>query len=89
MLQKIEGIEKEDRKAFKVGIEAIKGFNVIFRGTDAFVSYRGDYIVTDESLVTKSKSKKEVFQFIHDFRTNKFIGNTNSAINSIPTIKEI
>ena len=79
MIQKIEGIDKQNRKAFKDSIKAIsEKYNVIFRNDEALVSYQGDYIVTDESLEAKGRAKNALYQFIHDFRLKQF----NSSIVS-------
>ena len=70
----IDSVNKENRKYFKEGIlKAInnKG-NVYFTLNKAIIEITEPYFATEQGLIDKSRNKKAVYKFIHDFRLYQF-----------------
>jgi len=70
----VEGVNKENRKYFKEQVlTAIEGKgNVYFTLDKAIIEIKMPYLVTEGTLIEKSKHKKAVNKVITDFRFYQF-----------------
>ena len=73
----VDGVTKQQRLYFKEGIlKAINGKgNIYFTLDKAIIETSEPYLVTEDSLITKSRNKKAINEFIAEYRVYQFNSN--------------